>query len=71
MEGQHLTTIPPIQREAVERKFKSVGVDMDRVQEIYLGRWTYNMFAYSQLGDIITAEKNNDPRFIPDQEGLF
>lgn len=71
VEGQHLTTLPPLLREAVEAKFRAEGVDLDRMQETYLARWTYNMYAFDKLGGIITKEKNGDPRFIQDQMGLF
>lgn len=71
VEGQHLTTIPAPQRAAVEAKLIAEGVDMDRVQELYLGRWTYNMYAFNKLGNIITEEKGPNPVFVPDQQGLF
>jgi hypothetical protein len=71
VEGQHITTISEPQRRAVEAKFQAEGVDTDRMQETYLSRWCYNMHAYNKLGQIITAEKGDDPRFIPDQLGLF
>jgi hypothetical protein len=71
VENQHITTIPPLLREAVEAKFRAEGVDLDRMQETYLARWTYNQYAFCKLGDIITAEKKGDPRFIRPQPGLF
>jgi len=71
VEGQHITTLPPMLRAAAEAKLSREGVDLDRMQEIYLGRWTYNMFAFDKLGKIITDEKEGDPRFIRDQLGLF
>lgn len=69
--GQHFTTIPPAQREAVEKKLAADGVDLERMQETYLSRWTYNMYAFSKLGEIITAEKGDNPTFIREQPGLF
>lgn len=71
VEGQHLTTIPEPQRRAVEAKLRAEGMDTERMQEAYLARWTYNMYAFSKLGEIITKEKGPEPRFIPDQQGLF
>lgn len=71
VEGQHLTTLPAAQREAIESKLVAEGVDMDRVQELYLGRWTYNMYAFDKLGKIITEEKGSNPVFARDQQGLF
>lgn len=71
IEGQHLTTIPAPQRQAVEEKLRAHGMDTDRMQSTYLARWCYNMYAYNKLGEIITLEKGGSPRFIPDQPGLF
>ncbi len=71
VENQHITTLTPALRKAVEEKLLSHGVDLVRMQETYLGRWTYNAYAFDKLGQIITAEKGNDPKFIPDQVRLF
>lgn len=71
IEGQHITTIPPIQRKVVEAKLLAEGVDLDRMQETYLGRWTYNAYAFDKLGKIITEEKGSNPTFKPDQQSLF
>jgi len=71
VEGQHITTLPPILRKAVEQKLLDNGVDLDRMQETYLGRWTYNMMAFDKLGKMVSDEKAGDPRFIRDQLGLF
>jgi hypothetical protein len=71
VEGQHITTLPPILRQAVEDKLTNEGVDLERMQETYLGRWTYNMFAFDKLGKIVSEEKGSEPKFIPDQLGLF
>ena len=71
VEGQHITTLNEPQRLAVLEKLQKCGVDTDRMQETYLSRWTYNMWAFNELGKMIAAEKGNDPKFIPDQQGLF
>ena len=71
VEGQHITTLAPAMRKAVETKLIAAGVDMERVMTLYLGRWTYNMAAFNKLGQIITEEKGNDLIFKRDQLGLF
>lgn len=71
IEGQHLDNLNPPQRAAIEAKLRSHGVDTDRMRSTYLSRWCYDMYAYAKLGEIISEEKKGDPRFIPDQEGLF
>ena len=71
VESQHINTLPPIQKQAVEEKLRSCGVDTDRMKETYLSRWTYNIWAFDQLGKIITAMKDVDPKHVVDQQGLF
>ena len=68
VEGQHLDTLPPIQRAAIEAKLQACGLDTKAMRETYLPRWVYNIWAYDQLGRI---HFKDDPRFIPDQVGLF
>lgn len=69
--GQHLTTFTPPQQEALRKRFEAEGVDMHRAQTTYLARYTYNMYAYSKLGEIISAEKGANPIFVREQPGLF
>jgi len=71
MEGQHITTLTPPLRKAVEDKLTLTGIDLSRMSETYLSRWCYNMAAFSHLGRIIDSEKGPDPRFIRPQPGLF
>lgn len=70
VEGQHIDSIPPLQRLAIEDRLKNCGVDIERMRETYLSRWTYNIYIYDQLGKQIARMPNNH-RFIPDQLGLF
>lgn len=71
VEGQHITTLTPPLQEAVYKKLAACGVDTDRMQETYLSRWCYGIWAFDQLGKQITEAKKGDPRYIPDQETLF
>jgi hypothetical protein len=68
IEWRHIDTLPPIQREAIEKRLTECGVDLQRMRETYLSRWAYNIWAYDQLGKIIHTE---NPKFIFDQMGLF
>ena len=70
-EGQHLINIPEVMRDEVIRRLEAENVDVVRAQQTYLARWCYNIYAYTKLGDIITEEKQGDPRFVRDQPGLF
>lgn len=72
VEGQHLTTIPTIMRSSVEQRLASYGGDPERLQSEYLSRWCYNIYAYSLLGETISAEKQaGADYFLPEQIGLF
>lgn len=67
-EGQHIENLSPPIRKALEDKLISCGVDLERVRTNYASRWSYNIWAFEQLGKLLTKE---DPRFIPDQAELF
>lgn len=68
VEGQHIDTLTPLQRQAVEQKLAACGVDTERMREDYLSRWSYNIWAFDQLG---IQHFEEDPKFVPDQLGLF
>jgi hypothetical protein len=68
VEGQHIDTLAPLQRQAVEQKLAACGVDTERMRETYLSRWCYNIWAFDQLG---IQHFEEDPKFVPDQLGLF
>lgn len=71
VEGQHLNTLTPPLRQAVIKKLEACGVDTERMQETYLSRWCYGIWAFDQLGKLMTERTNGDPRLILDQLGLF
>lgn len=68
VEGQHIDTLTPLQRQAVEQKLAACGVDTERMRETYLSRWCYNIWAFDQLG---IQHFEEDPKLVPDQLGLF
>lgn len=68
VEGQHIDTLTPLQRQAVEQKLAACRVDTERMREVYLSRWCYNIWAFDQLG---IQHFEEDPKFVPDQLGLF
>jgi hypothetical protein len=70
VEGQHIDTLPPMQRAALETRFREHGVDTARMRETYLSRWCYDMYAFDQLGKMVDAEKR-DPVFTLEQPGIF
>ena len=66
--GQHIDSMPEIQRKEIERRFEERGVDVQRMRDIYLSRWAYNIWTFSQLGDLYD---HPDPRFIHEKMELF
>ena len=68
VEGQHIDTLPAPQREALEKRFQKMGVDTQRMREIYLSRWAYNIWAYGLLGELYNTD---DPKFLREQPELF
>lgn len=68
VEGQHIDTLPAPQREAIEERFRKMGVDTARMREIYLSRWAYNIWAFGLLGELYDVA---DPKFVRDQPELF
>lgn len=71
VEGQHISTYTPAIREALIKRFEAHGVDMVRIGEVYPPRYAYNIYAFTQLGKLITAEKGENPTFHGDQITLF
>ena len=68
VEGQHLDTLPAPQREALEKRFREMGVDTKRMREIYLSRWAYNIWTFGLLGELYNTD---DPKFLREQPELF
>src|SRR3954453_8710269 len=68
IEWRHIDTLPPIQREAIEKRLSKCGVDLKRMRETYLSRLAYNIWAYDQLGKNLHTE---DPKFTFDQMWVF
>ena len=48
-EGRHFNTISPIEREVIQTAIESRGFDIQRLQQTYLARWTFNMLTYGEL----------------------
>ena len=50
-EGRHFNNIAPIEREVIRREVEARGFSVERMQQTYLARWTFNMLTYSELTD--------------------
>jgi len=64
--GQHINTIPAMQRQAVVDLVATKGFDMERMQDDYSVRWAWNCWAYRNI-----AESMDNSRFKPDKMELF
>lgn len=66
--GQHIDTMAPDLREALSRKLEEPGFEVKRLQEEYISRWTFNCWAFTEMN---VRQLEEDPKFLPDQIGLF
>lgn len=66
--GQHIDSIEPVLRDALEKKLTAMGVDCQRMRENYLSRWAYNIYTFGLLGEVYN---HNDPIFKMEQQELF
>lgn len=55
-EGRHLDNITEIERERLELIIRQEGYDPDRFRELNYPRWAYNVWAYSELGRMLTNQ---------------
>ena len=68
VEGQHIDSMPAVQREALEQRFRELGVDTQRMRDTYLSRWAYNIWIFGKLGELYD---HPDPKFIPEKMELW
>lgn len=69
MAGQHIDTIPPVQREAVVLEIEQFGFEVERLRTEYIARWIYNIWAFPYY----MREKNDyeNDSYTEIQIGLF
>ena len=68
--GQHIDTYTPPLRDACIAEIRKRGYDFERMQDNYLGRWTFNCQTFTELGDIVT-EGNKKMTFHTPRIELF
>lgn len=68
VENQHIDSLTPAFRKAVLDYFDSVNVDVQRLQDAYVARYAYNIWAYVQLGEHYLNQTNT---FVQQQQELF
>lgn len=68
VEGQHVDTLSPAHRAALESELIREGYDPQRMRDLNYPRWAYNVYAYTELGRMMTALEKP---FEVQQEELF
>lgn len=68
IEGMHLDTIAPLQRDHVEGVIRSWGFDPQRLRDEYITRWAWNCWAFPYWAK---DKKWEGDRFVPDIMRLF
>lgn len=66
--GQHMDSVAPIETAAIERSIRQLGIDPDRLRDLYYSRWAFNAFAFP---DYAKDKVYEGDRFVPEFEGLF
>lgn len=66
--NQHIDSLPPIMRDAVELKLTEMGYDPERLREIQYSRWAFNAEQFVKMGRII---KDREIVFDHQQPELF
>jgi len=69
IDGQHIDTLLPGQRDALIADLVALGFDPKRLQDFYLARWAYNCGAFVALNDLVINSK--PPVFTNVQMSLF
>lgn len=59
VQGQHIDTLPSILRERIEQEIIQNGYDPQRFRDLNYPRWAYNVWAYSELGRMMTAQEKD------------
>lgn len=66
--NQHIDSMPPIMREAIERKLAGMGYNPDRLREVQYSRWAFNAEQFVHMGRSI---KDRQIVFDHQQPELF
>jgi hypothetical protein len=66
-EGRHFNTFPQLEQSRIRHEIERRGFSLERCQETYLARWTFNMLTYGELTDPDAIPKP----FISTQVELF
>lgn len=66
VEGQHLNTYTPPQRAAIVARIEALGYDVKRLEDEYISRWAFNIWAFPEEGKkstLTTFQRSQDELF--------
>lgn len=66
--GQHYANLSPAIQKAASEELGRYGLTVERAATVPYSRWAFNAGMFCYIGEDCSQE---DPKFIPDQEGLF
>jgi len=69
VKGQHIDSVTPPQRLALEKEISSTGADPQRLREFYYSRWAFNAWAFPEYVRLRMGDKS--PTFTRQQPGIF
>ena len=64
--GQHIDTIPQVQRDALKDLLHSQGFDLERMRTEYISRWVYNCWSFTRMNEIISGMTETFERKQPE-----
>jgi len=66
--GQHFDNLPEAMTAPLRQELEGYGLDVDRAREIYLARWAFNIWSFSEINKMYD---NQTSTFQESQIGLF
>jgi hypothetical protein len=67
-EGSHLDNFTPLQRDALVAIIRNRGFDPERLANVYISRWVFNLQTFQIINQSLLAK---ELRFVPEQMSIF
>lgn len=64
--GQHIDTIPEVQRQALKERLAEQGFDLERMRTEYISRWVYNCWAFTHINETLMDKDFSFQRVQPE-----
>lgn len=66
--GQHMDSVSPLETAAIEKSIRAVGIDPERLRDLYFSRWAFNAFSFPYYA---REKEYAGDTFTPETTGLF